>query len=334
MIKFFRNALKPAAYHGQGRKLPFFEGWYFKLIDAKEQHTAAVIPGIFLAEDPENTCAFVQVLDSAANRLTFHRYPAEAFTSHERIFDIRIGANRFSKKNIILNIDDDKAKVRGELKFTASIPWPVTLVSPGIMGWYAWMPFMECYHGVVSLDHIIEGSLEIDNRRIEFNGGHGYTEKDWGCSFPSAWIWTQCNHFSTPGSSFTASVAIIPWIGRSFPGFIIGLWHNGKLYRFATYTGAKIRELSVSEDAIRWVAADRKHTLEIRITRPKTKPVLLHVPSLNGMDRCIEERLNATLQLRLFAKKKVLFEENSSHAGLEVVGEVERMVAMWKEKER
>ena len=23
------------------------------------------------------------------------------------------------------------------------------------MGWYAWVPFMECYHGVLSLDHTI-----------------------------------------------------------------------------------------------------------------------------------------------------------------------------------
>jgi hypothetical protein len=95
---------------------------------------------------------------------------------------------------------------------------------------------------VVSLDHVIEGALDIDGRTIDFTGGRGYTEKDWGRSFPSSWIWLQSNHFSTPGSSFTASVAIIPWIGRSFPGFIIGLWHQNKLYRFATYTGAKIRK--------------------------------------------------------------------------------------------
>lgn len=330
MIQYFRNALKPAAYHGQGKKPPFFEGWYFKLIDSPEQQIIAVIPGIFLAENSENTCAFVQVLDSAANRLTFHRYPAETFTSDDRVFDIRIGPNRFSTEKILLNIDDKKAKVRGELNFIDPVSWPVTLRSPGIMGWYAWMPFMECYHGVVSMDHVIEGNLEIDGRRIDFSGGRGYTEKDWGRSFPSAWIWTQCNHFAAPGSSFTASVAIIPWIGRSFPGFIIGLWHNGKLYRFATYTGAKIRELSVSEETIHWVVADRKHTLEIRITRPQTAAVLLHAPSLNGMDRRIEERLNGALQLRLSAGKKILFEESGRHAGLEVVGEIERMVEMWK----
>lgn len=330
MIKFLRNALKPACYHGEGKKPSFFEGWYFKLIDASEQHTAAVIPGIFQAENPADTYAFVQVLDGNANRLTFHRFSADAFAADNDLFDIRIGKNHFSTGRIRLNIDDAKARVRGELNFLDPVPWPVTLASPGIMGWYAWMPFMECYHGVVSMDHCIEGALEIDGRRLDFSGGRGYTEKDWGQSFPAAWIWTQSNHFAAPGSSFTASVAIIPWIGRSFPGFIIGLWHRQKLYRFATYTGARIRELSINAEEVNWVVADRRHTLEIRIERPKTAAALLHAPGIKGMDRRIEERLNAALQVRLSAGRQVLFEETGRHAGLEVVGDIERLVGMWR----
>ena len=34
--------------------------------------------------------------------------------------------------------------------------------------------------------------------------------------------------------------AIIPWLGSTFWGTIVGLWHEGRLYRFATYTGAKM----------------------------------------------------------------------------------------------
>lgn len=333
MTKFLSNALRPAYYHGRGKKPPYFEGWYFKLVDAREQHSAAVIPGIFLAENPAGAYAFVQVLDGNANRLTFHRFSAEDFAARDDVFDIRIGENHFSTHRIRLNIDDAKARVRGELNFEDAVPWPVTLKSPGIMGWYAWMPFMECYHGVVSMDHRIEGALEIDGRMRDFSGGRGYTEKDWGQSFPAAWIWTQCNHFAAPGSSFTASVAIIPWIGRSFPGFIIGLWHRQKLYRFATYTGARIRELAASGAEVNWVIEDRRHCLEIRIARPKTAAALLHAPSIKGMDRRIEERLNATLQVRLSAGKRVLFEETGRHAGLEVVGDIDRLVGMWKAEE-
>ena len=49
----------------------------------------------------------------------------------------------------------------GRLVFEGITPWPVSITSPGIMGWYAWVPKMECYHGVLSLDHRIQGDLQI-----------------------------------------------------------------------------------------------------------------------------------------------------------------------------
>lgn len=328
MIKFLTNALRPAGYHGHGQSPPFFEGWYFKLVDAVGRHTVAVIPGIFLAKDPAGTHAFIQVLDGSTGQLSYHRFSRDDFRASENELDIRIGDNHFSADRITLNIDDSEARVRGEVSFIDPVPWPVTLRSPGIMGWYAWMPFMECYHGVVSMDHTLRGTLEIGGRRRDFSGGRGYTEKDWGRSFPAAWIWSQGNHFATPGSSLTASVAIIPWIGRAFPGFIIGLWHRQRLYRFATYTGARIRELTVDAAEVNWVVSDRRRTLEIHIERPQTAPALLYAPTIEGMERRIEERLDATLRVRLTAGKQVVFDETGRHAGLEVMGDIDRLAGM------
>ena len=38
----------------------------------------------------------------------------------------------------------------------------------------------------------------------------------------------------------TLSVARIPWMGGSFVGFIAGVLVGEALYRFATYTGARL----------------------------------------------------------------------------------------------
>ena len=43
---------------------------------------------------------------------------------------------------------------------------------------------MECYHGIVSMDHTVNGLIEINNEKIDFSEGRGYIEKDWGRSFP------------------------------------------------------------------------------------------------------------------------------------------------------
>jgi tocopherol cyclase len=223
MTGFLRTVLDPAGYHGHRKRPPFFEGWYFKLVDASEQHRYAVIPGVFLSDEPDRHHAFVQVLDGRTGLSTYHRYPAEQFWAADGEFELRIGPNHFTAERLSLDIQAPEFVTSGQLGFRSLTPWPVTLTSPGIMGWYAWVPFMECYHGVVSLDHVIEGSLHVNSQQIDFSGGQGYIEKDWGQAFPSAWVWFQTNHFAQPGTSLTASVAIIPWIRRSFPGFIIVL---------------------------------------------------------------------------------------------------------------
>lgn len=330
MIQFLRTTLNPAGYHGQGKAPPFFEGWYYKLVDASQQHRFAVIPGIFVSDDPARHHAFVQVLDGRTGEGTYHRYGAEEFWAADGALDLRIGPNRFTAETLSLDLDAAGMSMTGTLRFGNLTPWPVTVASPGIMGWYAWVPFMECYHGVVSLDHGIEGSLVVKDRTVDLTGGRGYIEKDWGRSFPSAWIWFQSNHFEQSGTSLTASVAIIPWVRRSFPGFIVGLWHQGVLHRFATYTGARTEKLDITGKQVSWVVRDRRYRLVMQASR--TEGGLLQAPTTQDMGRRIAETLDATVHLALYelgrGSPRLLLDGTGCHAGLEAVGDLKRLRAM------
>jgi hypothetical protein len=332
VIRSLRSILNPDAYHGHGKKPPFFEGWYFKLVDASEQARYAVIPGVFLSEDPDEHHAFVQVLDGRTGQVTYHRYRPEEFWAAEGTFDLRIGPNRFTSQHLALDIRSPELTISGELQFRSPTPWPVTLSSPGIMGWYAWVPRMECYHGVVSLDHEIDGEMSVNGETVDFGGGRGYIEKDWGKSFPSAWIWFQTNHFEQPGTSVTGSIAIIPWVRRSFPGFIVGLWHGGALYRFATYTGARIERLDIDDDQVNWVLRDRRYRLEMRAI--PSAGGLLHAPTPVNMGRRIAETLSAEVEFTLYKldgdAPQPLFRGTGRHAGLEAVGDLSLLRDMWE----
>lgn len=334
-----RTLRSPALYHGHGAKPPFFEGWYFKLVDATETHRYAVIPGVFIGDGPDASHAFVQTLDGVTGRTAYHRYPFEAFQAARDRFDIRIGPNRFRADAITLDIDRPEGELRGELRFAGLTPWPVTLAAPGIMGWYAYAPFMECYHGVLSFDHSIAGQLDVEGAALDFTGGRGYIEKDWGQAFPKAWIWAQSNHFGShaAGTSLTASVAIIPWLRGSFPGFIVGLRHAGQLYRFATYTGATIERLEAADTHVTWHMAGRagpdrgRYRLEVDAWRAEGG--LLHSPERSAMLQRVLESLTARLDVRLLAvengRERVVFKGAGQHAGLEIVGpiaEIQKMV--------
>ena len=320
--------MHPEWYHGHGKRPPFFEGWYYKLVDASGKHRYAIIPGIFLSDDPEKHHAFVQVLDGVTGRATYHRYPAQSFRAKRGDFDVHVGANRFTAESIKLDIESSNQVLRGEVHFEELTPWPVTLTSPGIMGWYSWVPFMECYHGVLSLDHKLRGRFTVDGQDIDWTGGRGYIEKDWGISFPSAWVWMQTNHFAQPGTSITASVAMIPWLFRSFRGMIVGLWHGGQLYRFATYTGARIEHLEITETLVDWIIHDQSHQLEIRATHVQAAP--LRGPSRVDMGLRVPETLQAEIDVRLTRTKErreTVFEGQGRYGGLEVAGELDRLLS-------
>jgi len=149
---------------------------------------------VFLGEKGHS---FVQVLDGASGHAAYHTYPTEQFEASRKGFDVRIGRSCFTADSITLDVNTPEGPAQGEVRFYELKPWPVTLASPGIMGWYAWVTRMECYHGVLSFDHSIEGGLILNGRNCDWTGGCGYIEKDWGQSFPAAWIWFQSNHFAS-----------------------------------------------------------------------------------------------------------------------------------------
>ena len=172
--------------------------------------------------------------------------------------------------------------------------------------------------------------LTIDGQEIDFSGGRGYIEKDWGRGFPEAWVWLQTNHFEQPGTSLTASIAIIPWVRTAFPGFIIGLWHDGRLYRFATYTGAKTERLAVTEHTIEWVVGNREYRMEMFIAQGEGSTFgLLKGPDPVEMGKRVAESLSATLHVRLTDRAgRVLFEGTGRNAGLEVHEGEARLLGM------
>ncbi len=334
-VSALASTLHPDGYHGAQQQAGFFEGWYVKLVSADRTARLAVIPGIFLGlegEDGQHDEAFVQVLDGATGRSWYERYDAKDFHADPDRFDVTIGPNRFSSRGVHLELPE--SGLRGDVDFvTAFDPWPVTVRSPGIMGWYAWVPVMECYHGVTSFSHGLSGSLSLDDVALPFDGGLGYLEKDWGRAFPTGYIWMHSNHFAQPGVSLVASIARIPWRSTQFRGFIVGLRMPGPdgrpvLHRFATYTGAKTTRLAVDDDFVHWSLRSRRGwTLDIKAERRRGG--LLHAPIRTQMHQRVEETLDAVIHLTLTDHDgRTVLADSGQVAGLEVHGDIEGLLAM------
>ena len=317
----FRALFNPDQFQGIGKQKRYFEGWYFKVVDREQMTAFAIIPGIAMDEEGHKQ-AFIQILDGKKQTAVYHKFDFESFGYSLDEFTILIGNNFFTADHIELDLPG----ISGRLDFSSLVPWPKPWYSPGIMGPYAFVPFMECYHGIVSMDHSITGQLLVEGKSIDFDGGRGYTEKDWGRSFPSAYVWMQSNHFSLPGISMKASVARIPWIRNSFVGFIAGVWLHDRLIRFTTYNGSVLKKLQIDPLNVELVLENRNHRLTILAVREAATS--LASPIHGMMEGRIEESMTSRLEIVLTDKKTgaILLNDTGFNTGLEVAGEIGQIV--------
>ena len=310
----------PAIYQGGKKKTNYFEGWYFKIVDKPGLNTFSIIPSVSFGKFANESKSTIQILDGKNSNSYNFDFNIEDFSFSKNVFEIKIGENYFSQDKLSININNNHT-IKAELLFKNLTPWPITSLSPGVMGWYAFVPFMECYHGVLSLTHKINGFIEIDGTRIDFTDGKGYIEKDYGSSFPKSWIWLQCNHFKNEGTSLMCSIANIPFLKGSFTGFICGLYFKGTLYKFATYTRTKLVNVSVYSDIVSICLRNKRQELQIE---GKTKDTGKLLSPKNGiMEGEVLESLTSEVSIKLYKIvgeiKTLIYEDSGTNAGMEIM---------------
>jgi tocopherol cyclase len=302
----------PEVFQGSLNKRNYFEGWYFKHVSANDEDAFAVIPGISFSEDSHS---FIQYIDGANKKTIYFRYSSEDFSFSRKKLEIRVGDSIFTSQGVNLNLSNGEFKISGNVKYNEFTLLPKNLIMPGIMGWYSYVPGMECNHGVVSVDHNLEGSLNVNGTEREFTGGRGYIEKDWGISFPESWIWMQCNSFGKEHVSVMISIAKIPWMGSYFIGFISFISINGRIRIFATYNGAKVHSLSRSGNITEVRITLRDVELFARITGRGIG--FLKAPSQGLMNNTIKESIDSEVYIELKEENKTLYSGKGVRAGFE-----------------
>ena len=366
---------QPDKFQGANKKKRYFEGWYYKFVsptlldtsNSNNNHTSiagdnngsvmsmAVVPGIFYSQSPNSneSHAFIFVTLNGEKQ-HYYRFDTSEFSyaSGKEEYYIQVGNNRFTHAGVSLNLhpgtnDDADLILKGDLSFTNPSPWPVSLTKLNAMGYFGWIPGLECTHGILSFDHVLHGSLSVSSASetsevdrvptsISFDQGRGYTEKDFGRSFPSLWVWIQSNSFrNNPGTSLFVSIARVPVFGLELPGFTAAIWHNETLIPFATWSGAKFEDIQISKEEVHIAmkSSNRKRTrsndyrVEITVDRRNVPEVLLYAPvNFTKMAPFVWEALQARVHMRLFRGNDLLIDDVGEYAGLEVHGNVQWLV--------
>jgi len=285
----------------------YFEGWYFKNIGNKN---ISFIPGININENEKKS--FIQIITN--KKSYFIDYGIDDFKFNHNPFYIKIGNSLFSKERIYIDINDkkQKLKINGDITYSNNIN-----IKTNIMGPFVYIPFMECNHGVICMKNKANGLIKINNKRIKFNNGIGYIEKDWGTSFPKNYIWCQGNNFKNKDASFMLAIANIPFKFFNFKGVICSLIINGKEYRFATYNNTKIIKYDIKNNSINISLKKGKYILNIKSKQLNGHK--LSAPIKGKMSKDILESITSVVNVTLKENNNVIFSDTSTNCGLEII---------------
>lgn len=286
-------------WRSRHKQRQFFEGWYFK--HHCGGRVLALIPGLALDSNGDGH-GFLQVI--AGENASYLSFAKEEFCWRDGV--IFLGPNRFSPAGVELHIDSPELTLTGRLDYGYR-----QALSRPIMGPFAYLPFMECYHEILSLNHCLRGRLCLNGTALDFDGGKGYIEKDWGHSFPGVYRWFQANDFGVRNVSVTAAIASIP--RPRFTGCIAALLLHKKTYTFTSYQGVRI--LENREGFISLAQKNRR----LEIAAGAASPLSLAAPRQGAMDRIIHEHAATRLNLRFFEDGRLVFAGESAAAGYESV---------------
>ncbi len=287
------------------KKNQYFEGWYQRITDEKNEINYAFIFAII--KDEKDPHAFIQIFDGIKKKSKYYRYSIEDFHfSNNTLF---IKENYLSLNSMVVKNEDLEMSVLfNNLEFLNA-----RFGTNSSMGYLAKLP-LQCFQEVIVLDGNFSGDLTI-NSRLRKISGKTYLEKTYGSKFPVKWIWIQGNHFDKE-VLLSFSFALVPFLKRTVKGFITILKYQGKEYRFSSSNFSKMKIISNKYPWLEIVITKGKYQLKMKVK--VIESLNLIAPSETGsMDLKISESINSIATLEFTKGKKILFHTSGKYVGCE-----------------
>jgi hypothetical protein len=296
--------MKTFAYQNRKDK-NYFEGWYVRLTDEKNDINVAIIFAI--TKDKQHPHSFIQYYDGTKKEAFYYEFTTSQFQYDEGSGTVHIGDNFLSTRQVFLKTADVVIEAKTE---------DIQTLQPfrghqSAMGYLQKAP-LECFQEVIYLD--TKATFTINDTTYH---GRGYMEKTYGTNFPKDWIWLQSNH-SKNGSKISFSVGLVPVLFFHVKGFFLIYHHQGNEYRYGSYNLSHIKIEHINHSETTYTI--RKRKTKIIISAKSHQPVKLVGPSKNGvMNLDVFETLTGTATMKVYNKDELVFEDTYYNVGLELM---------------
>lgn len=216
-----------------------------------------------------------------------------------------------NEHHFIFEIEQDNLLFKGNLLLKEFHP-----LKKKVMGPFSYIPFMECKHSIYSMYHDIEGVIQYNDIKYDFNNGYGYIEGDSGTNFPKKYIWY--NSLLPNHKSITVAVANIPFLFFSFTGVLGFIKIDDKEYYLCTWNNVKIKKLTDNHLEL------KKGKYKLIIDTLNSSGHNLKAPVKGSMNRYIKENIAIESKYQFLYKDEVILDGTDLLASCEWMWDDER----------
>lgn len=296
-------------YQWPGDEEPWYEWWYYKLLDEKSGNSFYFCYGIVNPWDTQKTIsssrAFVSFGDFKNHTILQTSLPVEDFFASSEIPFVQIGKNVATDQMIRGTFQDQGHDVSWDLSFHKIHGWDS-------MGWGLGFPnLFNIYWHTAQMDTKVNGSITLDGKRYIIENADGYQDRNWGHRFPEWWFWIVSNAFDqNPESSFAAGGGHAQFKKDVAPlptALLFALRHEDQLYEFRSSDFGNFFDWDFKLGSWNVTASDGFKKLEVTAwVDPKDMMDLqFHTP--DGKIFHDYETLCGNLHVKLFERKALLF---------------------------
>ena len=305
---------------------PFFEGWYMRFTDTPNQRTFGVLFGHVVPQNVENSSNTVfmgLIYDDAetSNLTSRHVFPPQSLINLTLADGAPVTANptvagpanfRWSAGEYgYVEVGALGAEVNvtvGGMRFEActgpSVPWDPAHQGP--MGWLLNMPLTPLFWFVYSLrSPVLHYRFHNMDTGEEVTGTSGtvHMEKNWGRSFPAAWIWTQ--GIRPDSVSYALGFGPVAFGPVSIPGHLGGYRNPNKdiNINFRPDNSYLSHTLQACDGTAKVTITSLLYKLVIDISADPKTFSCLYGPMENGFRKVCSESFKASAVIDLYKRR-------------------------------
>ena len=341
----FANNYDPHLFPARG---PFFEGWYLRVVDSDNGNSIGLLFGEVLPLSPRDREHYPPALCSVlVRKCSTTGCKLVSHDAHFNTSDVKVrvkgrpvheNPDRSAAVNFtwtatnntssvffqtnatttLFQVKLGKVSLDGEL--SSPVPWGKD--GEGPEGWADYLPlplhwfvYSSC-SAVVFYKFSVGGEVVYEGRR-----GTAHMEKNWGKSFPEAWIWSQ--GISPQNTSYAISGGPLELGPIPVTAYLFGYRNPNKniSINFHPYDSVVSVTKNGCQGFVNVTAEGLVHTVSLFVTAdPLSFSRCLYGPESRGFRPVCKESYDASATVSVFKHKNLIDKQFIANAALEFGG--------------